>query len=78
MSAYLRAKFQVSSITLTSFRQGVILPPPPPQNEPLKSPPSLGLKEQHALIFLARMYYGFLKNSTLKIAITSYIPTAGI
>ena len=44
MSVYLRAKFEVSSIILTSFRQGVILPPPPPpQNEPLKSPPRLGL-----------------------------------
>ena len=37
MSMYLNAKFQVSSMTLTSFRQGVILPPPPPpQNKPLK------------------------------------------
>ena len=40
----------VSGIILTSFRQGVILPPPRPppflaQNEPLKSPPRLGLKE---------------------------------
>ena len=47
MRVYLRAKFEVSSIILTSFRQGVILPPPPPtppQNEPLKSPPRLGLR----------------------------------
>ena len=46
MGVYLHAKFEVSSIILTSFRQGVevILPPPsPPQNEPLKSPPRLGL-----------------------------------
>ena len=48
MFVYLRTKFQVSKIILTSFRQGggVILPPPPqppPQNEPLKSPPRLGL-----------------------------------
>ena len=27
MGVYLRAKFEVSSIILTSFRQGVILPP---------------------------------------------------
>ena len=27
MDVYLRAKFEVSSIILTSFRQGVILPP---------------------------------------------------
>ena len=44
MCLYLRTKLQVSSIILTSFRQGVILLPPP-QNEPLKSPPTLGLKE---------------------------------
>ena len=43
MGVYLRAKFEVSSIILTGFRQGVILTPPPPQNEPLKSPPRLGL-----------------------------------
>ena len=46
MGVYLRATFEVSSIILTSFRQGgggVILPPPP-QNEPLKSPPRLGLR----------------------------------
>ena len=49
MAVYLRVKFQVSSIILTSFRQGVgggvILLPPPPQNEPLKSPLRLGLKK---------------------------------
>ena len=46
MSVYLRAKFEVSSVILTGFRNeggGVILPHPPPQNEPLKSPPRLGL-----------------------------------
>ena len=45
MGVYLRAKFEVLSIILTGFRQGLILPPPPspPQNEPLKSPPRLGL-----------------------------------
>ena len=46
MSMYLCAKLQVSSITLTSFRQGwgVILPPPPPlpQKEPLKAHPDSG------------------------------------
>ena len=44
MGVYLCAKFEVSSIILTSFRlgRGVILPPPP-QNETLKSPPRLGL-----------------------------------
>ena len=52
MGLYLRAKFEVSCIILTTFRQGrVILAPPPlspPQNEPLKSPPRLGLKVTNA------------------------------
>ena len=49
MVVYLYAKYEVSSIILTSFRQagGVILPlpppPSPPQNEPLKIPPRLWL-----------------------------------
>ena len=34
MDMYLRAKFEVSSRFLTSFREGLISPPPP-QNEPL-------------------------------------------
>ena len=44
MGVYLHAKFEVSSIILTSFRLGggVILPlPSPPQKELLKSPPRL-------------------------------------
>ena len=44
MRVYLRAKFEVCSIILTSFRQGergnFI---PLPQKKPLKSPPRLGL-----------------------------------
>ena len=51
MGLYLRAKFQVSSIILTSFRQGVILPPspppPPPQNKPHKKPTQLRDNVQH-------------------------------
>ena len=47
MGVYLRDKFDVSSIILTSFRQGrgdsFIPRPHPTQNEPLKSPPRLGL-----------------------------------
>ena len=42
MCFYVRTKFQVSSVILTSLRQGVNLFPPP-QDEPLKSPPRLGL-----------------------------------
>ena len=50
MGVYLRAKFKVSSIILTSFRLGeggnFNFPPlltHTPQNEPLKSPHRLGL-----------------------------------
>ena len=53
MCVYLRDKFEVSSIILTSFRQRVgvgiggggnyILPP---QNEPIKSLPRLGLRDR--------------------------------
>ena len=43
MCVYLRAKFELSSISVTSFRHGggsgIILPPPPPQNKPLNPPP---------------------------------------
>ena len=45
MGMCLRAKFEVSRIILTGFRQGVGNFTPPPQNEPLKSPPRLGLSE---------------------------------
>ena len=49
MSVYLRAKFQISSVTLMSFRQGrkgggvILTPVRPPQNETLKIPPRLGI-----------------------------------
>ena len=39
MCVYLLTKLQASSIILMSFRQGVILPPPLPQNKSLISPP---------------------------------------
>ena len=48
MGGYLRAKCEVSSINLTGFRPGGggnFTPPSPPQNEPLKSPPILGLNQ---------------------------------
>ena len=48
MGVYLRAEFEVSSIILQVLDRleggGIILPPPPPQKEPLKSPPTLGLR----------------------------------
>ena len=49
MCMYLRIKFKVSSVILTSLRQWsgggarLILPHPPPQNEPLKIQPRLEL-----------------------------------
>ena len=43
MDVYLRAKFEVSGLSLTTFRWGNFTSPPP-QNEPLKSPPKSGLK----------------------------------
>ena len=42
IDVYLPAKFEVSSIILTSFRQGGGNSPHTPQNKPLKSPPRLG------------------------------------
>ena len=47
MCVYLRAKFEVSSIILTSLRpEGVQFPPHlPPQNKLLKRPSRLGLKD---------------------------------
>ena len=47
MGVYLPDKFEVSSIILTGFRRGNFTTPHThtPQNEPLKIPPRLGLKE---------------------------------
>ena len=49
MGVYLRAEFEVSSIILQVLDGGggggaQNGPPPPPQKEPLKSPPTLGLR----------------------------------
>ena len=56
--------FIKNNLILTSFRQGVILPPapplPPPQNEPLKSPPRLGLRKVLAFSFTS---FQSLKNT---------------
>ena len=46
MDVYLRAKFEVSSIILTGFRQGEGNSPPP-QDEPLKIPFRVGLTVSH-------------------------------
>ena len=45
MNVCLRAKFQFSSITLTSFRQGVILGPPPTAKQTPKKPTQIRLKK---------------------------------
>ena len=48
----LRAKFQVSSIILTSFRRGVILYPlATPQNEPLKNPTQISVNLISSMYF---------------------------
>ena len=56
---HLPTEFQVSSTNLTNFRQrkgvvrgGGVFFPPPPQNEPLKSPPRLGLNDFECLSLL--------------------------
>ena len=38
MCVYVRTKFQISSVILTSFRRGIILPTPPHPYPPLKTP----------------------------------------
>ena len=50
---YVRTKFQVSSIILTSFRQELILPPHPPHRTPkwtLKKPSLIRVNKKHALV----------------------------
>ena len=48
MGAHVRAKFKVSSIILTSFRQGVILPPTTPRTSKrnLKKPTRIRTKTE--------------------------------
>ena len=70
MGVYLRAKFEFSSLILTSFRHGDNFTPAPPlQNELLKSPPRLGLNtrlEYQALLLNVNLYkfpeYKFREN----------------
>ena len=63
MGVYLRAKFEVSSIILASFRQeGNFTPHPTTQNEPLKCPPRLGLiMKYYKPGFLNPLYIDILK-----------------
>ena len=70
MSVYLGARFQVCSIILTGFRQRdkgeeVILPcpHPPPWNEPLKSPPRLGLTRTTEPLILPRQEQAMRTNN---------------
>ena len=60
---YLRAKFQVSSIILTSFRWIIL---PPPQNEPLESLPRLGLRYIREAKRSSKVRWKELKNSAGK------------
>ena len=64
MRVYLRTKFHVSSIILTGFRQGVVLPPPT-QRGPLKSPPRLRLKPNviYRSIVIAINKFGHINHS---------------
>ena len=64
---YFRAKFEVSSLILTSFRQGVALPRPAPQHEPLKNPPRLGS------IPASLVTFGENLKSYADISLTAYI-----
>ena len=74
MNVYLRAKFQVSSISLTSFRQGGNFTPPPfptPQNKTLKRPPRLELRRglSHlikSLSFVSRQNFLYSWTNTVK------------
>ena len=55
MGVYLRAKFEVSNLILTGFRQGVILPPHPTLKETPKKPTQisvLGLRNACEKTFL--------------------------
>ena len=63
MGVYLRAKFEVSTKILTSFRQGGSFTPLPPQNEPLKSPPRLGLRTEYSQTCLYSGHLRLLKKS---------------
>ena len=66
---YLRAKFEVSSVILWSFRQGLIHPRLPPSKEPLKSPLGLNL---FILDLLSRfhkswVWLSFLRMSSIEV-----------
>ena len=45
MGLYVRAKFQVYRIILTSFRQGVVIPPPTTTKRTPKEPTQVRLKQ---------------------------------
>ena len=59
LAVYLRAKFEVSSIILTRFRQGVILPRPPSTSKRTPKKPTQIRVKYYLLIF----YFDFTFNS---------------
>ena len=68
MSVYLRVKFQVSGITLTSFKQGGNFTPPPSpttsKQKPLTIPPRLGLIQVDVDLFVSRFCHQIPKYMT--------------
>ena len=60
MCVYLHPKFQVSSIILTSFKQRVVLPPPPTAKGTPKKNTQIRVKMQNfhdlTIVIFARLY----------------------
>ena len=61
---YLRTKFQVSSIILTSFRQGVILAPP--KHTPKRTPKKSTLIRVYVLVAPVTVVKSFENHDTVK------------
>ena len=76
MGVYLRAKFEISSVIVTSFRQGGNFTPPPtlPQNEPLKSPPRLGLRHLFQAVCGLVMKLLVIKNVSRTLTLSFAMP----
>ena len=61
MGVYLHAKFEVSSMILIGFRQGVILPPPPsPSKQTPKKPTQIRVKSTEKILkmqYLSKLFH---------------------